>query len=163
MTSQTPLTVFLIDDSAEDRALYRYFLSRDGAIVCVEATTGAEGLRRCKTDKPDCLVLDFHLPDMDGFELLDTLHAQPRLLSYPVVRRTGQGGERVAVHAMHLGVQDYLVKDNLPADTLCDAIRNAIDKFRLRQLLDEHQRLLRQQNLDLHRREQTLEALNAAL
>lgn len=163
MKSQTLLTVLFIDDSSEDRALYRHFLSSEVDTVCVEAATGEEALRLCRMEPPDCLVLDFNLPDMDGFEFLDTLHAGLGLPPYPVVMLTGKGNEQIAVQAMHRGVQDYLVKDNLAADTLRRAIRNAVDTFRLRRLLDEHQRLLHQQNLELHRREQTLEGLNTAL
>jgi len=165
MTSQGSLTVLFIDDSAEDRALYRYFLSSEvaSATVYMEATTGEEGLRLAQAEEPDCLVLDFNLPDMDGFEFLDALQAETVPLPYPVVILTGQGNEQIAVQAMQRGVQDYLVKDNLSADTLRRAVRNAVDKFRLRQLLEEHRRLLHQQNLELRQREHTLQALNAAL
>src|SRR5262249_4852360 len=115
------------------------------------------------TSQPDCLVLDFNLPDMNGFEFLDALQAETTPLPYPVVILTGQGSERIAVQAMQRGVQDYLVKDNLSADALRRAIHNAIDKFRLHQLLEEHRRLLHQQNLELRQREHTLQTLNAAL
>src|SRR5262249_6434913 len=127
MTSQISLTVLLIDDSPEDRALYRYFLHSAVSSIptCVEAATGEDGLRLCQTSQPDCLVLDFNLPDMNGFEFLDALQAETTPLPYPVVILTGQGSERIAVQAMQRGVQDYLVKDNLSADALRRAIHNA--------------------------------------
>lgn len=143
--------------------MYRHFLSSDAATVCIEAATGEEALRLCRMEQPGCLVLDFNLPDMNGFEFLDVLHAGLGLLPYPVVMLTGQGNEQIAVQAMQRGVHDYLVKDHLAAATLRRAIRNTVDTFHLRRLLDEHQRLLHQQNMELHRREQTLEGLNTAL
>ena len=142
MISQTPLTILLVDDSTADRTLYRHFLSSTGTYSFLEAATGEEGLRLCQTAQPDCLILDFYLPDMDGFGFLDTLQAETVSLPYPVVILTGQGTEQLAVQAMHRGVQDYIVKDDLAAYTLRRVIVNAVDKFRLQQMLKTHQSLL---------------------
>jgi response regulator RpfG family c-di-GMP phosphodiesterase len=70
MALQTPVTILLVEDSPEDRAIYRRFLSRQTAVAytCIEAATGADGLRLCQTAQPDCIVLDFSLPDMTGIE-----------------------------------------------------------------------------------------------
>ena len=103
MISQTPLTILLVDDSTADRALYRHFLSSTGTYTLLEAATGEEGLRLCQTTQPDCLILDFYLPDMDGFEFLNTLQVETVSLPYPVVILTGQGTEQLAVQAMHRG------------------------------------------------------------
>jgi len=88
--AQTPLTILLVDDCTADRALYRHLLSSTGTYTFLEAATGAEGLRVCQTTQPDCLILDFYLPDMDGFELLDTLQGETVSLPYPVIILTGQ-------------------------------------------------------------------------
>ena len=163
MISQTPLTILLVDDSTADRTLYRHFLSSTGTYTFLEAATGEEGLRLCQTTQPDCLILDFYLPDMDGFEFLDTLQAETVSLPYPVVILTGQGTEQLAVQAMHRGVQDYVVKDDLSADTLRRVIANAVDKFRLQQMLKTHRSLLQEQNLALRQQEEALQTLNATL
>src|SRR5438105_2399030 len=165
MTRQRPLTILLVEDTAEDRALYRHFLRSEvaSAYVFLEAATGEEGLRLCATARPDCLLLDFHLPDMTGIEFLSALQAETVRLPYPVVMLTGQGSEQIAVQSLHGGVQDYLVKTNLSADTLRRAISNAIDKFRLHQRLAVHRRRVRQQNLELLRREKALQAMNTML
>jgi signal transduction histidine kinase/DNA-binding response OmpR family regulator len=161
--AQTPLTILLVDDSTADRALYRRFLSSTGAYTFLEAATGEEGLRLCHTTQPDCLILDFYLPDMDGFEFLDTLQKETISLPYPVVMLTGQGSEQLAVQAMHRGLQDYVVKDDLSADTLRRVIANAVDKFRLQQMLKTHRILLQEQNLALRRQEEALQTLNTTL
>ena len=163
MISQTPLTILFVDDSTEDRALYRHFLSSTAAYTFLEAATGEEGLRLCQTVQPDCLILDFHLPDMDGFEFIDTLQRESISLSYPVVMLTGQGSEQLAVQAMHRGVQDYVVKDDLSADTLRRVITNAVDKLRLQQMLQAHRSLLQEQNLALRQQEAALQTLNVTL
>jgi signal transduction histidine kinase/DNA-binding response OmpR family regulator len=161
--AQTPLTILLVDDSTADRTLYRHFLSSTGTYTFLEAATGEEGLRSCQTTQPDCLILDFYLPDMDGFEFLDTLQAETVSLPYPVIILTGQGTEQLAVQAMHRGVQDYVVKDDLSAGTLRRVIANAVDKFRLQQMLKTHRILLQEQNLALRQQEEALQTLNATL
>ncbi len=163
MIAQTPLTILLVDDSTADRALYRRFLSSTGTYTLLEAATGEEGLRLCQTAQPDCVVLHFYLPDMDGFGFLDTLQGGTVSLPYPVVMLTGQGNEQLAVQAIHRGVQDYVVKDDLSAHTLRRVIANAVDKFRLQQILHTHRSLLQEQNLALYQQEDALQTLNATL
>ena len=163
MLAQTPLTILLVDDSPTDCALYRRFLDSTETYTLLEAATGAEGLRVCQTTQLDCLILDFYLPDMDGFAFLDALQVEVVSLPYPVVIITGQGSEQLAVQAMHRGVQDYMVKDDLSAYTLRRVISNAVDKFRLQQMLKTHRTLLQEQNLALRRQEEALHTLNATL
>jgi CheY-like chemotaxis protein len=161
--SQTLLTILLVDDSTADRVLYRHFLSSTGTYTFLEAATGAEGLRLCQTAQLDCLILDVYLPDMDGFGFLDTLQAETVSLPYPVVMLTGQETEQLAVQAMHRGVQDYVVKDDLSADTLRRVVANAVDKFRLQQMLKTYRRLLQEQSLARRRQEEALQTLNTTL
>ena len=80
MSRQTPLTILLVDDSPEDRVVYRRFLGQPpAAAVCLEAATGAEGLRLCQQSQPDCIVLDLHLPDMHGLQFLTAMQAGQHL------------------------------------------------------------------------------------
>jgi signal transduction histidine kinase/CheY-like chemotaxis protein len=164
MPRQTPLTVLLIDDSPEDRAVYRRFLGQPpAASICLEAATGTDGLRVCETTRLDCLVLDFSLPDMDGLEFLTALRTRPTAQACPVVLLTGQGSEQLAVQALRHGAQDYLVKRDLSADVLQRTIDRAIETFRLHQALEAQRHTLHQQNLTLRQREEHLAALNATL
>src|SRR5215813_12686937 len=165
MTSQTPLTILIVDDSPEDRAVCSRFLKRHpaAAYTCIEAVSGTEGLALYRSARPDCLVLDFNLPDMDGLQFLAAMQATPQPQSCPVVLLTGQGSEQIAVQALHFGAQDYLVKGDISADLLHRTITNTIDKFRLHQLLEEQRCALQQQNLELRQREECLSALNATL
>jgi signal transduction histidine kinase len=164
MTSQTPLTILIVDDSAEDRTVYRALLKNEtaSAYLFTEAATGEDGLHLCKAASPDCLLLDFHLPDMTGIEFLDAL-AKTAPVPFPVVMLTGRGSEQIAVQVMQRGVQDYLVKHDLTASALRRAIHNALDKFQLHQMLEAHRRLLHEQNLELRQREASLQTLNATL
>ena len=165
MTPQTSLTILVVDDSPEDRVVCRHFLSRVPAVAytCLEAATGTEGLALHQSARPDCLVLDFSLPDMDGLQFLTAMQAESHPQICPVVLLTGQGSEQIAVQALHCGAQDYLVKGDLSADLLHRTITHAIDKFRLHQVLEEHRHALHRQNLELRQREESLSALTATL
>jgi signal transduction histidine kinase/DNA-binding response OmpR family regulator len=157
------LTILLVDDSPVDRVLYRRFLGGTATYTLLEAATGEEGLRLCRTAQPGCLILDFYLPDMDGFAFLDALQTESASLPYPVVMLTGQGSEQIAVQSMHRGVHDYVVKDDLSAYVLRRVITNAVDKFHLQQALQAHRSLLQEQNLALRHQEEALQSLNATL
>ena len=61
--------------------------------------------------KPDCVLLDYHLPDLNGLEFLAELRDDVGEISVPVMMLTGADNASVAVEAMKRGAQDYLVKD----------------------------------------------------
>src|SRR5215213_8618487 len=105
-----PLLILIVDDSPEDRALYRRLLEQDGEnhYRFLEEETGEDGLAAALAERPACLLLDYRLPDVDGLEFLARLRTEEEHL--PVIILTGQGSEAVAVEAMKSGAQDYLLK-----------------------------------------------------
>jgi len=132
MTSE-PVKILIVDDSAEDRELYTRLLRKDRrqAYAIAAAETGAGGLARFQAEMPDCIVLDFNLPDMDALEILAKL-GDGRDLPCAVVLVTGQGSERVAVESLKLGVHDYLVKGEITGERFVTAILNAVEKVSAR-------------------------------
>jgi signal transduction histidine kinase/CheY-like chemotaxis protein len=130
-------TLLILDDSISDRRLYRRYLDKDPyqSYHILEASTADEGLSLVIAQQLDVLLLDFHLPDMDGLEFLAELNQLQLEKLPPVVMLTGQGNELLAVQAMKLGIQDYLAKDHLKSDVLCLAVRNAIQQAILKQQL----------------------------
>ena len=140
--------VLIVDDSAEDRESYRRLLKHATGCeyVLSESESGEEGLAHCQVESPDCVLLDYGLPDVDGVEFLDGLAGEAGVVSVPVVMLTGQGNEAVAVQAMKHGAQDYLVKGALTAESLVRAIENAIEKRSLQSRLQQSIRELQIKN-----------------
>ncbi|MBW4493082.1 MAG: response regulator [Oscillatoria princeps RMCB-10] len=121
--------ILIIDDSPEDRATYRRYLLQDSkyTYTVVEEDSGKRGLELCDQPDLDVVLLDLRLPDLDGFEFLSELRAQPDKNTPPVVMLTGQGNESVAVAAMKSGATDYPVKGKTSPENFRHARHSAIE------------------------------------
>lgn len=144
MTTKHPSRLILIvDDSPEDRELYRRYFrkqSHDSPISFLEADMAQDGLNLAAIEKPQCILLDYNLPDMDGLEFLKEL--SEKKIEIPVIMLTGQGNESVAVEAMKRGAVDYLIKGSLDTKSLNSAVSNAIEKAQLKALIRNKQKEL---------------------
>ncbi len=129
--------MLIVEDAPTDRELYRRLLLKDPNCDydLLAAESVVDGLELCRTRSIDVLLLDYQLPDGDGLDFLTALAAQHEGKLPPVVMLTGQGDENIAVRAMKLGAQDYLVKRDLTPELLQSSIRNAISSDRFRQQL----------------------------
>ena len=111
--SKPPIRVLIVDDDVVDRKAVRGALAADGEyeFAVIEADTGADGLRLARAEEPDCLLLDYRLPDLNGLEFLAELADDLGELPLPVIKLTGTDNAAVAVEAMRRGARDYLMKD----------------------------------------------------
>ena len=152
------LRILIIDDSPEDREVYRRMLSQDSEhqYRFLDAEMGEEGLEIAFTEHPDCILLDYRLPDVDGLEFLTRLRERERV---PVVVLTGQGNEAVAVEAMKGGAQDYLLKGAVTRQGLQSAVRNAIEKVSLQREVEARTVELARANAELQTMYSELETL----
>lgn len=133
--------ILVIDDSPEDRETWkRYLLTDPGTEYhVVERGTVDAGLTACREETPDCVLVDHNLPDGTGLDFIEDLKEIGGTLRFPTVMLTGTGSEAVAVAAMKLGVQDYLVKNRLNADNLHRALNAAVYKAGTDRLLGQQQ------------------------
>jgi two-component system KDP operon response regulator KdpE len=105
------------DDERIRAALIRALRERGHAVS--SAANGLEGLRQAVDERPDLVVLDLGLPDLDGRELLRMLRA---VSSVPVIVATARDDEQSVVQALDAGADDYVVKP-FPAGQLDARIR----------------------------------------
>jgi PAS domain S-box-containing protein len=127
------LTVLIVDDSLEDREVYRSYLQQDPKFnyTILEAETGKDGLRSWQQFSPDIILLDFLLPGIDGLQFLAELKQQAGQQMPAAIMLTRQGNENIAVRAIKSGAQDYLVKGQITAEILHITIDSAIKNIRL--------------------------------
>jgi signal transduction histidine kinase len=146
------LNVLVVDDDATDReAIRRYLCRSDRDIIVHEAESGEEAFARLASgQKFNCIFLDHRLDDMDGVSILRRIYdPETGQAPAPVVMLTGQGKEAVMIDALHLGAQDYLVKNILSADTLHIALLKAMEVFELQRSRNEAEdRLRRAQKME---------------
>lgn len=100
------VAVLLIEDDQATRESLERALVRRGHVV-LTAAEGLPGLRRIVDDRPDVVVLDLGLPDIDGSDLLRMLRA---VSDVPVIVSTGREAESGIVAGLDAGADDYLVK-----------------------------------------------------
>ncbi|WP_283136589.1 response regulator transcription factor [Rhizohabitans arisaemae] len=93
------------DDPAVRSALIRALTERGHALT--SAATGMSGLRMAVDDRPDLVILDLGLPDMDGFEIIRMLRAVSRV---PLIVATARDDEGEIARVLDAGADDYLVK-----------------------------------------------------
>lgn len=68
-----PCRVLLVDDNGDFRRAARQLLERHGFLVVAEAETGISGIERAQQHRPDLVLVDVQLPDIDGFEVAERL------------------------------------------------------------------------------------------
>lgn len=101
-----PIHLLLVEDDESIAEPLRFGLQGEGFEVS-HATTGKQGLELARVLKPDVVLLDVMLPEMDGFTVVRTLRAES---SVPVLMLTARGQELDRVMGLELGADDYLVK-----------------------------------------------------
>jgi len=126
--------VVIIDDSPDDRAEIRRLLLRgsmERRYLFAEAQTGGAGVAAVLAGPamPDCVVLDFNLPDMDALDVLAALAGPDGLPVCPVVVLTGGSGPEVGRLVLRAGAQDYIAKDGLTPLALTRIVENAIERL----------------------------------
>lgn len=146
-----PLKILVVDDTPEDREVVRRYLTRTTRerYTLLEADNGEEGLRLWREERPDCILLDFNLPDTNGLEFLETLMEEMGSDTLPVVMLTGTGNEEIAVSSMRRGAQDYLVKGAVTPEAVRAAVRHAVERVRMLQRLESQREELERTNQEL--------------
>ncbi len=101
--------ILVVEDEADIRELVRLNLEREGYAVH-QARSGEEGLQAVRLRKPDVILLDLMLPEIDGLEVCRRLKNDVDCRHIPVIMLTAKGEEADIVAGLELGADDYVTK-----------------------------------------------------
>jgi DNA-binding response OmpR family regulator len=121
------MKLLLVDDDAEIRASLRVgFQLQWRDVELLEAADGAEALRLIEADRPDLILLDIGLPDVDGYEVLREIRA---FSAVPVIMLTARGEPIDKVRGLEAGADDYVAKpfDHLELMARVRAVLRRVD------------------------------------
>jgi len=100
--------ILLADDNTDMRDYLQRLLSTRYSVDKV--ANGAEALAAAFQRTPDLILSDIMMPELDGFQLLHALRADPRTSAIPVILLSARAGEEAAIEGLEAGADDYLVK-----------------------------------------------------
>ena len=106
-----PVNVLLVDDDPANLLALEAVLAAPG-VTLVRAATGEDALRHVLAGEYAAVLLDLHLPGIDGFETARLIRSRPKSRSTPIIFLTGQDPTAFPIEAAYnLGAVDYLMKD----------------------------------------------------
>ncbi len=146
-------TILVVDDEPKIVKLVRDYLERAGFAVRV-AGNGKDALSQARSEKPDLVILDLGLPQMDG---LDVTRALRKISNVPIIMLTGRSEESDKLIGLELGADDYVTKPFSPKELVA---RVRVLFRRMENYASENQEILRiaDLTLDLPRMRITAEA-----
>ena len=109
--------VLCVDDESDVTGLLRFLLTRAGCETGT-AASGRAALAAVRARRPDLVLLDLMLPDIDGFGVCEILRREPATADIPVVMLTAWTTRDARLHALGLGALDYLTKPFSPRDLI---------------------------------------------
>jgi DNA-binding response OmpR family regulator len=107
-------TIMVVDDEKRLVSLLESYLNQEGFHV-VKASNGREALHLARQEKPDLIVLDIMMPEMDGYEFM-RLHRKER--ATPIILLTAKVDQNDKVIGLELGADDYVTKPFRPRELL---------------------------------------------
>jgi diguanylate cyclase (GGDEF)-like protein len=134
-----PLSFLIVDDDEDDRIMVRLLLGQPragGEVVWVQRESLDDALAALRATSYDCALIDYRLPDGTAEDLVRTLRSEGTN-DTPIVVLTGLDDESTAAKLMKLGVEDYLVKDEIDTNTLVKSIWYSIERHRIKTELEQ--------------------------
>jgi len=121
-------TILVVDDEPDVVDLVRYHLHRAGFDVLV-ALTGPSGLTMAIESRPDAIVLDIMLPQMNGIEVCKALRSGTQTATIPILLLTAKAELSERIAGLELGIDDYITKPFSPRELVL-RIQNVLRRLR---------------------------------
>jgi adenylate cyclase len=106
--------ILVVDDNDSNRNLLAHQLRRQGHEIST-APSGVKALEMIRESRPDLILLDLFMPDMNGFDVLKEMHSDETLRAVPVIIITGLSDKSAAVKSIEAGAFDLLIKPVNPS------------------------------------------------
>ena len=113
MPSLTPKKILIVEDEPDIAQLVKLYLEKDGFRPTI-AKTGVEGLKLVKAERPDMVILDLMLPEMDGLEICKKIRTSLDTALLPIMMLTAKAEESDTIIGLELGADDYVTKPFSP-------------------------------------------------
>ena len=113
MASLTAKKILIVEDEPDIAQLVKLYLEKDGFRPTI-AKTGVEGLKLVKTERPDMVILDLMLPEMDGLEICKKIRTSLDTALLPIMMLTAKAEESDTIIGLELGADDYVTKPFSP-------------------------------------------------
>jgi serine phosphatase RsbU (regulator of sigma subunit) len=150
--------IVVVDDNMNDIVLVRRVLERAGYDV-LYANSGSDGLRTAREVLPDCVLVDYRMPGMDGYEFCRQLKSDPILGSIPVLMLTGADAPRNVVEGLESGADDFVTKSS-DIDVILARVRALLRVKAYQDRIVEQSEQLRRVYEELSQKSDRIMALN---
>src|SRR4030067_974303 len=102
------MKIMLVDDSRTIRNIQKNVLTQAGHTEISEAADGVEAMKLLGEDRPDLMLVDWNMPNMDGITLVRTVREKDKIL--PIIMVTTEAEKSRVIEAIKAGVNNYVVK-----------------------------------------------------
>jgi len=123
--SENNKKILVVEDDPMISSMYKTKFEADGFDVFI-ADNGVVGLELARKEKPDIIMLDVILPQLDGFSVLDQIKKDESIKNIPVIMLTNLGTEEDKKKGETMGALDYLVKASLTPGQVSEKIKKAL-------------------------------------
>lgn len=133
-------SILLVEDELNIAKLFQYNLSKAGYNI-LTASNGREGFDQAQKNRPDLIISDIMMPEVDGFEFRKMLLGDPDLKKIPFIFLTAKGEEDDILKGYDLEIEDYIIKTASPKVVIAkvSAILKSLEKERIK-VVDEVQK-----------------------
>ncbi len=105
--------ILLVEDEEEILQLAKLYLEKEGFRTCL-ARTGLDALKQVKAERPDLVILDLMLPELDGLEVCKRIRSDSQTAMLPIIMLTAKAEESDTILGLELGADDYVTKPFSP-------------------------------------------------
>lgn len=142
------IKILLVDDEPDILEIVSYNLSSEGYNVCT-ANNGAEAVKKAKQEKPQLIILDVMMPEMDGIEACEQIRVIPELKDVIITFLTARGEDYSQVAGFEAGADDYITKPIRPK-VLVSKVKALLRRYKKQ---EEQESIVKIGNLTIDREE----------